>query len=332
MLQVWMCINKKLKVIDCVEDPRPPHAKSSKLTTTLGAGQQADVTTASAHVPPNYYCNMVMLPKLQQHWGKTPGFDAVQPAEQGDSHKHHSHNAEHHKHHHDDKNIEEKDGGDVYYYEAGSAAAADKAVAELAAAAQPLMESAADAVQELMEGGDDLLETVAEGAEVGVHSVAASLAAVEQVAAAVAMSVAEAVAAAAAGTAGVAVAPTSIDPMAQTPVLPQQAQHTVGTDEAPVPVAKLAAVAPAVTVVVDKVQQHGVDGPNKHLPLLAAVVVAVVAAAVVAAAVALRAAPFAADAKGSCRGCGYVPPGIVSSPETQKLGEAFPLLAAFNTV
>jgi hypothetical protein len=270
---------------------------------------------------------MVLLPKLQQHWGKTPGLDAVQPAEQDDSHKHHSHHAGHHKHKHDEEDVDEQDGGVVYFYEAGSgadAAAADKAVAELAAAVQPLMESAADAVQELTEGGDDLLEAVADGALLGVSSVAASLAAVERATAAVAISVAEAVVAAASGGADVAVAPT--------PVLQQQAQRTDGAGEAPVHVAKVAAVAPAVTFVVDKVQQHAVDGPNQHLPLLAAVVVAVVVAAVVAAAVALRAAPCAADAKGSCRGRGYVPPGIVSSPEPPKLGEALPLLAASNTV
>lgn len=327
-----MCINKRLKVIDCVEDPRPPHAKNSKPTAT--AGQQADDATdiSSARVPPNYNCNMVLVPKLQQHWGKTPGLDAVQPAEQQDSHshhKHHSHHAEHYKHKHDDVDNDKEDGEDVYIYEAGSGAAAaatDKAFAELAAAMQPLMESAADAVQELAEDGQDLLEAASDGTALGVSSVAASLAAVEQAAAAVAISVAEAVAASASGT---AVEPTSIDLVAQAPVLQQ---HKDSAGEVLERTAKVAAVAPAVTVVVDKMQQHAVNGPNQHLPLLAAVVVAVVAAAVVAAAVALRAAACAADAKGSCRAGGYVPPGIVGSPEPQKLGEALPLLAAPNTV
>lgn len=49
-----MCVNKKLRPIDCVDDPRP-HALAA--------------ANASAREPSNYNCDMVTIPKLSRRQG-----------------------------------------------------------------------------------------------------------------------------------------------------------------------------------------------------------------------------------------------------------------------
>jgi hypothetical protein len=356
-MQIWMCINKKLRVIDCVEDPRPPHNKAAAAVGK--AAEQADSEDlSSAPAPPNYNCNMVTIPKLLRHWGKVPGLDAVAPAaaqpEDLSTHSHHHH--QHHKHHdnqHVDDN-EDQDADAEYILEAG-AELAGEVTAELAAAVQPLLESAAGLVQQLAAQG----AAAADSAAAGLSSVAATLAVVEQAAAVVATGVTEAVVATAGETAGDAgsvvdqaaaaagqtpvvasvvdaadVVPKAAEAAGQVPVVEAQKATDLQQDQkAEQPKSAAAAapavdvVAPAVAFVADKMQQHAVAAPNQHLPLLAGVVVAVVAAAVVAAAVALKAAPGRAEGKTA----GYLPPRIVS-PEPALPCEASPLLAGSNTV
>lgn len=329
LLQVWMCINKKLRVIDCVEDPRPPHAKGSKAAAAVSASGQQQAAEAgvdgyltSAPAPPNYNCKMVMLPKLHRHWGKSPGLGSVLPeAADSSAHSHHHH----HKHQHGEDDSGDE-AADVYEEDA---VADQLAVADLGAAIPALVEAAAEVVQELAE------EAVASMADkVAAAELSASLSAVKQAAATAAVSVAEAVAAAAApagsAIAGVSMADEVTVAEAALPEAPRQEQQQPSTDGASTAVAAADAVVPVLSAVADKMQQQAVAGPNQHLPLLAGVVVGVIAAAVLAAAAALRAAPCAAvEAKAPH---GYVPPGdMMAHDEPQPaLTEAAPLLASIK--
>eukprot|EP00878_Enallax_costatus_P027435 GHUV01029545.1.p1 GENE.GHUV01029545.1~~GHUV01029545.1.p1 ORF type:complete len:188 (-),score=75.89 GHUV01029545.1:412-975(-) len=58
--QVWMCINKKLKPIDCVDEPHPHRATAARLPGAA-SGPAASLKAAAT----NWNCRDVIIPKLR---------------------------------------------------------------------------------------------------------------------------------------------------------------------------------------------------------------------------------------------------------------------------
>ncbi|WIA09049.1 hypothetical protein OEZ85_008463 [Tetradesmus obliquus] len=66
LAEVWMCIDKKLRPIDCVEGPHPHRAAKLAASSGSPAGSAHDSSvTAAAPAPPNFNCNLVKIPKLE---------------------------------------------------------------------------------------------------------------------------------------------------------------------------------------------------------------------------------------------------------------------------
>lgn len=66
VLQVWMCVNKKLKPIDCVEAPHPHRSAAA-------GGAQARPPS------PNWFCNYVIIPKLRDNLLQAKGPELLAP-------------------------------------------------------------------------------------------------------------------------------------------------------------------------------------------------------------------------------------------------------------
>lgn len=330
--EVWMCVNKKLRPIDCVEDPRPHNsrkaikalaaaeaaAKASAGSITAQQQEHEEDALKAAPVPPNYNCNMVTIPKLRRGWSQHDKEDDSN-ADSSDAHHSHHHHHQHHSHHDHD---EDDDGEDAEYDNVGiiveaAVSKTEDAAGNLVATVTELGESIAAAVREGVEqmvadpaADSTAADADAEPAAGAFAHMAASLSAVEQAAAAVALSVAEAVVATAVSTEADAA-----------PAAASLAQQQPGAADKIAGVADAVVVEPDAPRVPEVLQQRPVSAPNKHLPVLAAVVMVVVAAAVVAVAVAVRSH---VEVPGSCSAQGYLPP--KAAPEGPEVCESSPLL------
>eukprot|EP00878_Enallax_costatus_P022115 GHUV01023453.1.p1 GENE.GHUV01023453.1~~GHUV01023453.1.p1 ORF type:complete len:244 (+),score=90.79 GHUV01023453.1:182-913(+) len=60
LAEVWMCINKKLKPIDCVDEPHPHRATAARLPGAA-SGPAASLKAAAT----NWNCRDVIIPKLR---------------------------------------------------------------------------------------------------------------------------------------------------------------------------------------------------------------------------------------------------------------------------
>eukprot|EP00879_Flechtneria_rotunda_P012346 GHRR01012893.1.p1 GENE.GHRR01012893.1~~GHRR01012893.1.p1 ORF type:complete len:321 (+),score=91.96 GHRR01012893.1:250-1212(+) len=77
LAEVWMCLNKKLKPIDCVDGPHPHRST-----------RQAARTNTSGSTPTNFNCNMVKIPTLKHRMSaKQNSLNTEQPAEVGKQQK-----------------------------------------------------------------------------------------------------------------------------------------------------------------------------------------------------------------------------------------------------